>query len=67
MNRVRSQVLTELENINKNQAEMKNTITDMKNTLKGINIRLNDTEEWIRELEDRVLEITEAEQKKKRE
>ena len=25
----------------------------MKNTLEGINIRLNDTEEWISELEDK--------------
>jgi len=29
-----------------------------------INSRLNDTEEWISELEDRVLEITTAERKK---
>ena len=34
----------------------------MKNTLEGI-IRLNDTE-WISELEDKVVEITDAEQKK---
>lgn len=37
----------------------------MKNTLETINRRLNDTEEWIRELKDRVMENTEAEQKKK--
>ena len=34
---------------------MKNTITEMKDTLEGIN-RLNDTEGWISELEDRVVE-----------
>ena len=34
------------------QPEMKNVITEMKNTLEGINNRLNDTEEWISELED---------------
>ena len=39
----------------------------MKNTLEGINHRLNDTEEWISELEDRIVEITEDEQKKKNE
>ena len=38
----------------------------MKNTLEEINSRLNDTEEWINELKNRVLEITKAEQKKKR-
>ena len=45
---------------------MKNTITEMKNTLEGINSRLNDTEKEISELEDRVLEITNTKQKKKR-
>ena len=44
---------------------MKNTITEMKNALEGINSRLNDTEEWISELKDRVVEITAAEQKKR--
>lgn len=37
----------------------------MKNTLEEINSRLNDTDEWIREMEDRVDEITDAKQKKK--
>ena len=32
-----------------------------------INSRLNDAEEWIGELEDRVLEITTAERKKRKE
>ena len=36
----------------------------MKNTPEGINNRLNDTEEWISELEDGGVEITAAEQKK---
>ena len=43
---------------------MKNTVTEMKNTREGINSRLNDSEEQINELEDRVAEITAAEQKK---
>ena len=38
----------------------------MKNTLEGTNSRLNDTEEWISELEDSVMEITDVEQKKER-
>ena len=49
-----------------NQTEMKNTITEMKNTLEGINSRLNDTEEMTRKLEDRVVEITDAEQTKEK-
>ena len=36
----------------------------MKNTLGGICTRLNDSEGWISELEDRVVEITATEQKK---
>ena len=38
----------------------------MKNILEGINIRLEDTEEQISKLEDRVVEITEFEQKKEK-
>ena len=45
---------------------MKNTITEIKNTLEGITNRLDDTAEWISKLEDRIVEITEAEQKKER-
>ena len=37
----------------------------MKNTLEGINSRINEAEEWISELEDQVVEITATEQKKK--
>ena len=44
---------------------MKNKITKIKNTLEGTNSRLDDTEKWISELEDRVLEITEANRKNK--
>ena len=43
---------------------MKNIIIEMKNTLDGINNRLNYTEEWIIQSWTKV-EITEAEQKKK--
>ena len=43
---------------------MKNTITEMKNSLEGINSRLNDTEKQISKLEDRVVKITATKQKK---
>ena len=32
----------------KKQAEMNNTITEMKNTLEGINSRITEAEEWIK-------------------
>ena len=46
--------------------QVKNIIIGIKNTLEGINSSLNDTEEWISKLEDRVMEITESEQKKRK-
>ena len=51
----------ELENIKKNQSVLTNTIAEMKNTLEGINCRLDDIEGWISNLEDRIVEITQAE------
>ena len=47
----------DLEELNKKQSVMNNTTTEMKNTLEG----------WISVLEDRKVEITKAEQIKKKE
>ena len=57
-----------LENIfkRKNQWEMKDMITEMKNTLEGINSKLDDTQKWIVHLEDGVGEITHTEQERKK-
>ena len=43
---------------------MNNTKTEMKNTLEGINSRINEAEKQISELEDRLVEIIAAEQNK---
>ena len=45
---------------------MNNIISEMKNTLEGINSRITETEEWIRDLKDRMVEITGMEQNKER-
>ena len=45
---------------------MNNTITEMKNTLEGTNSRITEAEEWVSELEDRMMEITAAEQNKEK-
>ena len=45
---------------------MNNTITEMKNTLEGINSRITEAEERISDLEDRMVEFTAAEQKKEK-
>ena len=43
---------------------MNNAITEIKSTLKGTNRRITVTEERISEVEDRMVEINEAEKKK---
>ena len=43
---------------------MKSTVSKIKNMLERITSRLKDTEEFISELNDSVVKITEAEQKK---
>ena len=62
-------ISTELENIKKNQRELKNTIPKIKSKLERIHkytSRLDDTEEGISEMEDSVVEITQAKQKKEK-
>ena len=39
----------------KEQTEMNNTILEVKNTLEGINSRITEAEEWISDLEDRMV------------
>ena len=52
----------DLEELKNKQTERNNTITKMKNTLEGINNRTTEAEEWISELEEKMVEITVAEQ-----
>ena len=61
------------ETFNKNQQELKskqtmmnNTINEIKNSLEGINSRITEAEEWISDLEDKIVEITTAEQNKEK-
>ena len=46
---------------------MNSTINEIKNSLEGINRRITEAEERISDLEDKILEITIAEQIKKKE
>lgn len=57
----------EIENIHMNQPELKNIISDIKNTLEGINIRLEDEEEDISDLEYKVIITLKLNSKEKRE
>ena len=45
---------------------MNNTITEMKNTLEGINNKITEAEEQISDLEDRMVEFTAVEQNKEK-
>ena len=45
---------------------MNNAITEIKNTLEGTNCRITEAEERISEVEDKMLEINEAERKKEK-
>ena len=45
---------------------MNNTVTEMKNTLEGVNSRISEAEEQISDLEDRMVEFTAMEQNKEK-
>ena len=49
------------------QTMINNTINEITNSLEGINSRITEAEEWISDLEDKIVEITTAEQKNKKE
>ena len=45
---------------------MQNTITEIKNSLEAINCRMQEAEEWISKVEDRLVEITDAVHKREK-
>ena len=45
---------------------MQNTITELKNSLETANSRIQETEEWISEVEDRLVENMKTEQKREK-
>ena len=45
---------------------MNNTINEIKNSLEGINSRITETEEWLSNLEDKIVKITTTEQNKEK-
>ena len=45
---------------------MNNKINENKDSLEGINSRITKAEEWISDLEDKIVEITTAEQNKEK-
>ena len=57
----------DLEELKNKQSTTKNEMTEIKNTLEGINSRVTDAEEWISELKDIIVYISTAEQDKEKE
>ena len=49
------------------QTMMNNTIKENKKSLEGISSRITEAEEWISDLEDKIVEITTASRLKKKE
>ena len=56
----------DLEEIKKSQSIMNNVTTEIKSTLEGTNSRITEAEERISVVEDRMVEINEAERKKEK-
>ena len=64
MEKKQESINEDTEELNNKYTETNNTITEIKNILEGINSRISEAEEWIRELEDRMGEITAEEHNK---
>jgi len=45
---------------------MKHSITEIKNTLEGINSRLQEAEKWISDLEDRLMASNQGEEEREK-
>ena len=63
MEKMQESINKDLEELKNKHAETNSTITEIKNTLEGINSRISEAER-ISELEDKVVEITSEEQNK---
>ena len=62
----RQPLTIEIKELKSSQAEIKNAITDMQPQVDGYNkMRMNETEEWISDIEDKMIENKGAEDRKK--
>ena len=62
MEKIQETFNKDLEETKSKQTMMNNTINQIKNSLEGINSRITEAEKWISDLEDKIVEITTAEQ-----
>ena len=64
MEKMQESINKDLEELKNKHTETNNRITEIKNTLEGINGRISQPEEWIIELENKMVKITANEQNK---
>ena len=62
MKKMQESINKDLKKLKNKHTETNNTITEIKNTQEGINIRISEAEECISELEDKKVEINSDEQ-----
>ena len=66
MEKIQETFNKDIEERKSKQTMMNNTINEIKNPLGGINSRKTEAEEWLSDLEDKIVEITTAEWKKEK-
>ena len=66
MEKIQETFNKDLEELKSKQTMMNNTINEITNSLEGINSRIPEEEERISDLEDKIVEITTAEQNKEK-
>ena len=67
MEKIQETFNKDLEELKSKQTLMNNTINERKSSLEGTNSRTTEAEEWISDLEDKIVEITTSEQNKDKE
>lgn len=63
---IRETLTTEVKELKTNQAKMKNAITKIQNQLDIMTTRIEESEEWVSNIEDKILENNEVAQKRER-
>ena len=66
MHNLQETLSKEIQNIKLKQEDMQNIITEIKNSPEAANSRIQKAEEWISEVEDRLVEIMAVEQKREK-
>ena len=66
MEKIQERFNKALEELKSKQTMMSNTINEIKISLEKINSRTTEAEDWISDLEDKIVEVTTAEQNKEK-